>query len=321
MKRIINPIILGLLVVISACDKTIYPELDQPFELVVIDAWITDQSAPQHIYVSKTQPYFENEFPEKLSGATVQVIDNDGTVYPFIENDSAYTWVSPDGNTFGEVGKTYFLSVEVEGQQYGSVTSMGRVPAIDSIVFSFEESIPNFIYEDFYLAQFYATDPEGVGDAYWIKAWKNGQYLNKPSEVNISFDAGNISSATIDGVPFIQPIRQDYINPFDENEDDDRSGFPSPYKIGDSIRVEIHAISPAAYFFLTEVIRQTNRAGGFGALFAEPVANVSTNIYNLNENSDERAVGFFNVGSVSTFSDSLTEEKADEARRRFEEGL
>jgi hypothetical protein len=321
MKKIILFISIASLFVLASCDKTIYPELDQAYELVVIDAWITDKDEPQNIFISLTQPYFENEFPEKLDGATVSIIDEDGIVYPFVENDSAYTWVSPDGTTFGEVGKTYYLSVEANGQQFGGITQMGRVPVIDSLVFTFDEAIPNFIFEDFYLAQFYATDPVGIGDAYWIKTWKNGTYLNKPSEVNIAFDAGNISAAVIDGVPFIQPVRQDLLNPFDTNYDDERPGFPSPYHVGDSIYVEIHSISPEAYFFLTEVIRQTNRAGGFGALFAEPVANVSSNIFNLDENSDDRAVGFFNISSVSNLGTTLTSEIASEARQRFEEGL
>lgn len=303
-----------------SCEKEIFPDLGEPFQLVVIDAWLTNQEAPQSIYITQSQPYFEDGFPQKIDGATVQVISADSVLYDFIENDSAYTWVSEDSSTFGEVGESYFLFVEIDGQQYSSFTTMGRVPAIDSIRFNFEEVIPNFIYEDHYLAEFYATDPAGVGDAYWIKTWKNDQYLNKPSELSFSFDAGASPGAEVDGIQFIQPIRT-AINPFDEDAEDERPGFPSPYAVGDSVTVQIHAISPEAYFFLTEVSIQTNRTGGFAALFAQPVANVSTNIFNLDEESQERAVGFFNVGEVSSAGKMLTPEEANEARERFESDL
>jgi hypothetical protein len=303
-----------------SCDKEIFPELEQPFELVVIDAWLTDQTGPQNIFITQSQPYFENEFPQKLAGATVQVISADSVVYNFVENDSAYTWISGDGSSFVEVGQTYFLFVQVDGQQYYATTTVGPAPEIDSIRYNFEEAIPDFIPVDHYLTEFYAQDPLGVGDAYWIRGWKNGLPLNKPSEISIAFDAGGSPGAAVDGVQFIQPTRQS-VNPFDQDQDSDRNLFLPPYLPGDSVYIEIHSISPEAYFFLTEVATQTNRAGGFAALFAQPVANVSSNIFNQDENSTERAVGYFNVAAVSSAGLRLSPEEVEDARDRFEAGL
>ena len=142
----------------------------------------------------------------------------------------------------------------------------------------------------------FATDPVGQGDAYWIKAWKNGQYLNKPSEINISYDAGGSPGAVVDGIPFIQPIR-DGINPFEQDENDE---FLPPYSPGDSVYVELHSINYDSYVFLSEVSIQTDRPGGFAELFAQPLANVSTNIKVVGESADvTEAIGFFNVSAVS----------------------
>jgi len=44
---------------------------------------------------------------------------------------------------------------------------------------------------------------------------------------------------------------------------------------------------------------QTNRPGGFGELFATPLANVSTNIINTNAQGT-KTQGFFNVAAVSS---------------------
>lgn len=67
---------------------------------------------------------------------------------------------------------------------------------------------------------------------------------------------------------------------------------------GDSIYVEIHSISNEAHFFLTQVVTETTREGGFGALFATPLANVATNITPSDRSS--RVAGFFNMASVAS---------------------
>lgn len=300
-----------LLIAMSSCEDVINPTLPDAEPVVVIDAWLSNEDMPQHIYVNRTQPYFQSDFPAKAGGATVFVEDDEGNRFDFIENDSAYTWVPPAGEVFGVTGRTYSLTVELDGRRYLSSTLMGRAPVIDSVKFSFEES-DDFIQQDYYLAEFVAQDFVGTGDTYWIKAYKNGQYLSKPGEINVAFDAGFSRGGNIDGLTFIQPI-QEGINPIDEDPDNDNEFLP-PYLVGDEVRVEIHSISIPAFFFLNEVIIQTDRQPGFGALFAQPLANVSTNIVVEDPNSTEQVLGFFNVAAVTSGSALLTEEIAAEAQ-------
>ncbi len=73
---------------------------------------------------------------------------------------------------------------------------------------------------------------------------------------------------------------------------------------GDSAYVEIHSLSDAAFDFLNQVIIQTNRPGGFGELFASPLANVPTNIVKKSSGGTP-AIGFFNVSAVSGLGKSL----------------
>jgi hypothetical protein len=140
----------------------------------------------------------------------------------------------------------------------------------------------------------FATDFPGVGDTYWIRSYKNGVFLNQPGEINIAFDAGFSSGGNVDGIPFIQPIR-DGVNPFDEDED---GNFLPPYEPGDSLYVELFSISNEAFVFLTELSIQTDRPGGFAELFAQPLSNVPSNVFAEDENL--RVVGFFNVAAVSS---------------------
>ncbi len=281
-----------------SCEDKIEVELPKAEPVIVIDAWINNKHERQTISIMKTIPYFENTFLPGLNEAVVQVEDlTGGMIYEFqkSDDDGVYTWdPTPTHPVFGQIGNEFKLSVQHGNAVYESYSSMNRVPPIDSILYSYEKG--NSFLPDSYFAQFYALEPAGPGDTYWIKAWKNGQFLNKPSEINISFDAGGSPGAIIDGITFIQPVR-DGINPFDQDENKE---FLSPYEPGDSVYVELHSINYESYTFLNEVAIQTNRPGGFAELFAQPLANVSSNILITDESSDAvKAIGFFNVSAVS----------------------
>ncbi|HLZ15498.1 MAG TPA: hypothetical protein VKQ08_00565, partial [Cyclobacteriaceae bacterium] len=112
-------------------------------------------------------------------------------------------------------------------------------------------------------------------------------------EINIAYDAGLSAGGDADGVEFLPPIRRK-ITP----DNSGVSGNPSPYLPGDSVYVEINSITVATFNFLNEVMVQTNRPGGFSELFARPIANVSTNVKNVNPNGST-VMGFFNTAAVS----------------------
>ncbi|MEJ7646081.1 MAG: DUF4249 domain-containing protein [Chryseolinea sp.] len=282
----------GLLFV--ACDDRIYPTLENAEPVYVVDAWITNRPVPQLIKLTRSQPYFETTLPSGVSGAVVTVADNQGKIYSFKEGSDkgTYEWNPVGDEVFGEVGLTYELVISVNGEVFRSTTGMSGAPVVDSLTFYLQESTQ--FSDDLYLAEFWSTDLPEVGDAYWIKTYKNGQLLNKPSDINLAYDAAFARGSEFSGVAFISPIRSS-INPFDEDESDE---VLSPYALGDSLYVEINSLSEAGFDFLNEVVIQTDRLGGFAELFATPLANVSTNITNATPNG-EKVVGFFNVAAVN----------------------
>lgn len=293
----------GLLVVLllfPSCTDEITPTLEEAPQIVVIDAWITNKPEPQVVKVMGTRPYFDNSPPTGLSGATVQVADENLRVYDFVETaPGEYTWTPPTGETFGEIGLQYGLNVEYDGVMYNSISKLNNVPPVDSLSFTFEEEDGPF--PEGYFAEFWSRDLLGEGDTYWIKTWKNGVYQGKPSEINIAFDAGFSAGGNIDGLIFIPPIRFG-VNSFEEDENGD---FQAPFLPGDSIYVELHSITNETFFFLSEVQFQTDRPGGFAELFATPLSNVATNIISSDENLE--VVGFFNVSAVSGNGKRLVE--------------
>lgn len=292
MKRIVYLLFLTSAIFYS-CEDVINPQLESAEPVLVIDAWINDLPDSQKVVLTRTQPYFQNILPPAVSGATVTITDQNGTVFSFLEDKPGeYVWVPSGNDVFGTIGLNYTLSVQTNGETFVAESRMGRVPVVDSITFFVQEG--NQFIDDLYQAEFWAKDPVETGDAYWIKFYKNGIQQNKPSEIITAYDAGFTKGGNFSGVEFIPPIRR-AINPFDTDENDQ---LLSPYQIGDSVSVQIHAVTEAAFNFLNQVAIQTDRPGGFSELFSTPLANVSTNIRNTNTNGS-KVVGFFNVGAVS----------------------
>lgn len=312
MKNITYLVLFASLV-ISGCETTITPDLDAAEEILVVDAWINQKMERQEIRITRSQPYFDNSVPPKVSNALVIVEDlNDGTIYNFQEGPTSYYW-DPAGAPLGVVGHLYRLTVSVEGETFEAFSNLGRVPPVDSILFRYKPA-ETIIKEEYYLGEFMAKDPVGTGDAYWIKAWKNGVFLGKPAELNMAYDAGFSAGQPVDGQEFLSPIRSGFTNPFDRIEGKQNEFIP-PYRVGDSLSVEIHSLNPLAYDFLYGVYFQIARTGGFAELFAMPLTNSSTNLVSTNKNSITNVAGFFNVAAVSSRGMKLTKEIADEAKR------
>jgi len=277
----------------GACEDVITVDLEDGDQQLVVDGWINNQMKPQVIRLVRTSSYFDSSPSPAVTGATVTVTDNTGTVFNFTDNSNGdYVWTPTGGLAFGQVGNTYTLSITTEGKEYTSVSTMNRIMEIDSIGAEFREE--ELGQPEGYYASLFATDPIGP-DTYWIKSYKNGRFLSDPGQMNLAVNGGFTVGATVDGIVFIIPIREG-INPFGE-EDEDGNDI-APFTTGDSIHVEIHSISEDAFFFLNAA--RTQMTLGDATLFAEPPSNVPTNIVSLNgtEPGDE-PVGFFNVSAVA----------------------
>ncbi len=243
MKRIYK--YLYLIIVLTACEDQINPELPEAPPVLIIDAFLTNQDSVQTIRIAQSQSYFDNSLLPGVSGASVIVSNSNGSIVNFEEVEQGYYQWDPtiDGPIAVE-GDSLTLQVTIGEDLFRSTSIVKRVPEIDSITFRFEEE--NLFLPDSYFAEFWSRDLLGAGDTYWIKSYRNGVYLNQPEEINIAFDAGFSEGGNVDGLIFIPPIR-DLINPFEQDENDK---FISPFEDGDSVFVEIHSISMRLSFFL-----------------------------------------------------------------------
>ena len=269
---------------ITACEDVVEIELGEFDEQLVVDAWINNLAVEQTITLSQTANYFEAAATPKITDATVTLTKNGTTEIPLTHTTNGrYTAMGP----LGEVGDIFDLEVNWNGNQYCAQSEMYRVPPVDSIDVELRED--EFFLDDGLYTQFFARDPEGKGDAYWIKTYKNGIYRDNPRELNIAVDAAFDAGTGVDGIIFIPPIRE-LMNPVDEDF------VPIPWLEGETVKVEIHSISLAGFQFLE--IARDQMINGDNGIFALPVTNTSGNITSCT--SDESVIGFFNVAAVSS---------------------
>ena len=289
---------------VVACNTDVDVDLQEAKAPLVVDAFIYHKAEPQIVDLTTANTYFDSSEPIGVSGATVQITDLETSlVYDFDEESAGkYVWNPTNpSDSFGIVGNTYVLNIVANGKNYTSTSKLNRVVPVDSITWSLEDEEP-FTDGDYYSAEFWGTDAEGVGDAYWIKAWKNGMLLNKPNEINIAIDGAFSDGDNADNVTFITPIRQ-AVTPFEFDDDD---VLIDPFELGDSLYVEIQSITPEVHFFLQTAIEQTAREGGFGELFATPLANLPTNIFS--EDPNEKVVGIFCMSAAKGLGRKFTED-------------
>jgi hypothetical protein len=290
MKQFTYLIILLISTVfILGCEDVVEIELDEFAPELVVDAWVNDLPELQVITLSETANYFDPNETPRVNEATVVIVrdDNQEFNFQFTEN-GRYVYDASEFGVLGDVGNSFELQIQFSGQEFCAQTELNRVPEIESIELEFRDEI--FFPEGIY-AQFIARDFNGLGDAYWIKTFKNGVFRNNPRELNIAFDAAFDAGSGVDGLVFIPPIR-DLVNPVDEDF------TPIPWLPEETIKVEIHSISNDAFQFL-EIARDQMQNGDNG-IFALPLANTRSNISNCS--SGELSIGFFNVASVSSAS-------------------
>jgi len=309
MKRHILFFLIGAGVLLS-CEEEIIVDTSEVEPSIVIDAFVDNQPTDQVINITLTRQFYDTRPFEGVGGVDTVYIENisDPSEAPYVfqqQSETRYVWQRPNlTDSFGIIGDTYRLTIEVGEVMITSVSTLNPVPTVDSIRYNYEDG-DGFVEEGFD-AEFFATDLEGIGNTYWIKGFKNGVFLDQPEYIVTSFD-GSFSQSDEDGILFIPPIRS-AISPFEENDAGD--GIAAPFLVGDSVSVELHGIAEETFIYINEIRTQTDRQGGISELFSVPVTNLTGNI---SSNSEDRILGFFSVSSVSVLGLTLTQELADQA--------
>ncbi len=119
MKKI--AVIIVLFALFTSCEKEIELDLKNSGSKIVVEGVISNDSSTQTIKISRSVAFYDpNDYPA-VSGAAVQVSENGGTPITFTETSPGIYQAT--GFT-GVPGRTYSLSMSIEGKTYTSSSTM-----------------------------------------------------------------------------------------------------------------------------------------------------------------------------------------------------
>jgi hypothetical protein len=150
----------------------------------------------------------------------------------------------------GVTGRTYNLSVTIDGKNYTAQSTMPQLVNFDSIRLS--RNIANDKEEITAIPRY--TDPVQIGNGYRFKQTINGK---------------------LDPTYF---VFNDNLNNGLANQRPLRSGDPDvEIVVGDRISIEMQCLSKSAYDFFYSLSQQSGNGPGGGTAPANPVNNISGN--------------------------------------------
>ena len=250
------------------------PEIEQT---IVVEATV-ESGLPPRVILTNSQGYFEALDSTILSDIFIHdadVVLSDG-VESFslqeINFNGVYFYTSLDLDAVGQFGKTYSLSIEVNGKNVYSTTTIPHPLFIDSLWF--EKYVA---YDSLGLIGARFSDPDTLGNCYrWFAQRINSYTYNYPppfdnvkGTIKDSRPLPPIGSSTDDKLfnglsfDFIFPRGEDGLS---EGPDDNdiEAGF---YKIGDTILVKSTTTTYPIYLYVRAM---ENAAVSNGSIFSSP---------------------------------------------------
>lgn len=255
-----------LLQTFTSCEEPIDVEIDEGETVLVVDGWITDEPGPHQVILSTSSPYFENNTTPRKTGAQVRITDNSGIIEILEETAPGIYATGRDFRAL--VGRKYHLSIEVDDQFFEAETEIRRPAQIDSLKTVYKKK--SMMNKEGFYVEYYGPEAAGIGDHYRFRIYRNDQLLNKPQDLVV------LQDRMMDGLYFRNV-----------------QFHSEPFEAGDRVNIEAWSITEDAYYFYDEMRDQIMNGG----LFANPVANIRTNIKPAAENS-MKAVGYFGGASV-----------------------
>jgi hypothetical protein len=273
MKKIIY-IIIGIIILAASCTEPYNPTLEGSFERLVVQGSITNELKHHQVSLTKSADYFSNQPAPRVTGAEVTISDGENVFILTEVSDGLYE----TDIIAGETGKTYTLTIIVEGRTYEASCRLNSCPEADSINFGFYDFSDYDIIDSSAYVLLSAQEPETPGNYYMWNIYINDVlYTDTINEVYFADD---------------QFVNGYYLM-------DIEAGWIRKAYIGDTVTLETLSITEEYYNYISQLLTVTDwNMGPFGG----PAANPNGNIYEVvsNDNNNDDPLGFFLAYSSNT---------------------
>lgn len=271
MKNLLKIFALIALVATQSCTKEVFLDIPPFVEKIVVDGRI-ETGLPPIVILTKTQDLYGPTDLGALAGSFVNnavITVSDGTSSIVLTelcasnlspaelelaadllgiapealaalNVCAYVGLNP--NFVGEVGKTYSLNIEVEGQTFTSETSLKPVPNIDSLYFEIE---PAFTEHGF--GWCILNDDPSVYNAYFFQMRRIHQ--NAQGEEADAFFQTSSSSAFDDTFFNGLTFRFAFSNIGSRRDDETPQEFRGYFKTNDTVVIKLSSLDFKTFKF------------------------------------------------------------------------
>ncbi|SDE05019.1 protein of unknown function [Mucilaginibacter pineti] len=264
MKTLKNiMVMLALLPALASCTKVIDLKLGNDTGKIVIEGNVTNTAGPQVIKLSRNvQVSTPNTYPP-VTGATVNVSDNEGHNFIFTESTpGTYT----NNALTGTAGNTYTMSVLTGTTTYQATSVMPTAVPLDSLTYK-EDEINTSKHKKVLTVHY--QDPAGVVNQYRFIIWVNQVQVKTIYAFNDDFTEGRY-------VSFDLRVR--------DNDDSDFGVYA-----GDTVTVEMQCIDKPVYTYWYTLMQQSPNGPGGGVTPADPPTNIKPT-----------ALGYFSAHSTQS---------------------
>jgi hypothetical protein len=263
-----NIILLGVLAVIFwSCDEPAILNVNNAESKLIIEAQVTNKDGYQYVKLSRSNSFYSTGNSPRVTNAVVKVKDDQGLEVIFVHHADSAGYYFPQTPFTGSIGRTYTLSVDVDGERYEGEDEMFSVTTIDSLSYRInndekkDPKDPGKYYE----VLLFTKEPQNTVDYYLFKFYRNDS-LKVYTDTDIYYSDDKTLAEAIDGIT-----------------------SPIYYAPGDVYKVEAYSLTRKGYVFYNDL---QSLITGDGGLFNQPPSNSRTNLTN-------GALGFFQVSAVN----------------------
>lgn len=256
---------------LQGCTEKIDVKLDETYDRLVVEGYVTDEPGIHTVELSRSTDYFDPNQAERISDAVVILDDEVNPPDTLEEHPNRAGIYQTDPGYAGVPGREYSLHIELEeaiheSKTYSATCKMPAKRMLDSIQVHYLER-----WEAWEVRSF-ATDPP-TKDYYMFDLYKNDLLVTDTIDEPFVIDDRLFNGQSTNGaaIGYFQAEYPDEV-----------------LKIGDTVKARLASITKAHYQFMLDV---SIESGYQNPLFSGPPANIRGNI-------DNDGIGFFGAYSV-----------------------